>query len=96
MLKFEKFIWLILIVTITLFLLSIILQFQLASAGFIVSAIMNLEYIFATKDVRANNPLKIYYKNKGNIAKYRRICIVMCVIFFVIGLVGFLIGLSKI
>lgn len=92
MVKLNKLIWLILIVTITLFLVSIILQFQLAAAGFIISALMNLEYIFATKDVRANNPLKIYYKNKGKIKEYQRICIIIQVIFFIIGIVGFSIG----
>lgn len=88
--------WMLFALSVLLFAVSVVLQYKVASAGYLVAAIMLLEAHFARKDVRYNNPLRTYYKKRGKLEKFRNICIISFIVFFSLGSLGIILRLLNV
>ena len=69
---------------------SCLFHYTLSSVSFFMSAIMLVDIYFAKKDVSYYSPLRSYYKNRGNLQKYQKICIIYYVCFLILGVLGFI------
>lgn len=69
-----------------------VLRFELACAGFLVSAVMLFEISHALKDTRGIfNLTKAHYRKMQKLERYRRNCIVIFVVFLTFAIVGIVI-----
>lgn len=78
------------IVTTVLFVVFVFLKNSYATTFYLMSSIMILEARFALIRIKfpAINPLKHWYHRKGTPKKYRKFCLIVSIIAFLLGTIG--------
>lgn len=85
------------VITVLLTIISGVLQYGLATAGFLFSAIMLIETHFSLReDVHYFSGQRSYYKSIGRLDKFKKNRTIYFVCFFVLGVLGFVLGLFNI
>ena len=86
-----------LIIIGTLLVVSAVLNFTYAVVGFLVAFITIFQIRYSNEEPArfTRNSIKLYYHRRGRLDIYRKGCIILFVIFFVFGCIGFCSGILQ-
>lgn len=82
----KKIFWPIFIVLTVLFIVSAVLKCGVAMTGFLMAAV-SIADIYNEKLFCGG--LKVYYKSRGRLDKYHRLCLLSFIVFLIVGVIGF-------
>ena len=82
--------WCVFLLTITFFVVAVCLSFGSAAVGFFIAAIMIME---AMNNTKMSGGFKAYYKHRGKLDKYKKICFVEFLISLCFGVICFILGM---
>ena len=88
-----------LLVTLLLFVISLLFSYGLATACFLISVLFIIETknaLNTSKEIFSYNPMKNYYRVRGKLEKYRKFTIVNFIIFFLIGILSIIFSITGI